>query len=166
MPKSFFALDTKTVTTGGVTSVAFTSINQTYTNLILMYSVRSNLSATSDLMNSTINSISSGYQSWTWETTGSTPTSSSGGTAIANWQRSAVAAASSTSNVFSNGNMVFSKYNVALAKSAYFTSVAPSTRLSWGAYTQSTSAAISTLTLSLPSSTFAIGSTFYLYATL
>ncbi len=165
MPKSFFALDTKTVTTSGVTSVSFTSIDQTYTNLILMYSVRSNASATSDLLSSTINSGSSGYKYYTWETTGSSPTSTRD-SAASNWQRSAVAAANSAANVFSNGNMVFSKYNVSSPKSAYFTSVGPATLLSWGAYTQSNSGAISTLTLSLPSSTFAVGSTFYLYATL
>lgn len=165
MPKSFFALDTRTVSTGGVSSVAFTSINQSYTNLILVYSVRSNASATSDVLSSTINSSSSGYSWYTWETTGSTPTSNQGNS-TSTWQRSAVTAANSTSNVFSNGNMVFSKYNVSTPKSAYFTSVAPMSLLSWGSYVQTTSAPISTLTLSLASSTFAVGSTFYLYAAL
>jgi hypothetical protein len=165
MPKSFFALDSRTVSTSGVTSVAFTNISQSYTNLILMYSARSNLSASSDVLNSTINSISSNYKWYTWETTGTTPTSNQNNSATT-WQRSAITAANSTSNVFSNGNMVFSQYSTNSPKSGYFTSVASSNLLSWGSQINNTSAAISTLTLSLPSSTFVVGSTFYLYATL
>lgn len=166
MPKSFFALDTRTVSTAGVSSISFTSINQSYTNLMVVYSARSNASATSDILRSTINSISSNYQWYTWETTGSTPTSNRASGTDSLWQRSVITAGNSTSNVFSNGNMVFSRYSTSSPKSGYFTSVAPASILSWGSQTQTSSAAISTLTFSLASSTFAIGSTFYLYAML
>jgi len=146
-------------------SVTFTSIPQTYTDLQLVISSRTTNAATREQMfinpnGSTTNNnriVLFGYDN-------TTPASGAGTDRLVGWKNGGT----STANTFSNISIYFPNYTSSNNKSFSTDAVAENnSSSSWivnfGASLWSSSAAITSIEIACETSTFASGSTFYLY---
>lgn len=152
-------------------SVTFTSIDQTYTDLLVKFSLRSDYGFNSHEGNFTFNSLTSGYGQTLFVGDGSSvntygPQSNE---AQATWGI-VMNGSISTSNTFSTGDLYFYNYsNTGVAKTWATTSVTEnnaSAAATWlVAGSHATTAAISSITFYAWQSfiNFVPGSTFYLY---
>ena len=115
MANTFVKIQTVTVGSGGAAGIAFTSIPQTYTDLSVNLSLRSNSSAdTDDIVIFKINTVTtnqSGRFIYGTGTTASSTTTSSGEL------RMDAPTSVSTSNVFGNANLYFPNYTSSNNKS-------------------------------------------------
>ena len=157
-----------TTASGGDASYAFTSIPQTYTDLVLKLSMRGNY--TGDLVTNlaiTFNATTSGYsEKLLWNSNNNTAgsASGSGGSFVWTWGNGP----SSTSNVFSNGEIYIPNYTSSNYKSISSDSVNENNSssnglLSLDAGLWSNTAAITSITLTPLYGSFVQYSSFYLY---
>ena len=151
-----------------VTSVTFSSIPQGYTDLKLVASVRSNRASQEDGFGITLNSASSGYTYRVLSGNGSSV--SSVATAYEQIWAVRVNGNSTTANTFSTVEVYFPNYTGSTGKS--YSADAVSENNATEAYTtvtalfQSSTSAITALTVQTINSTVATGSTFTLYGIL
>jgi hypothetical protein len=114
MAATYKLIETVTVGSGGAANIEFTSIPQTYTDLILLYSGRSTRAAAGDDMYIRFNGLSTNLSSRVLYGTGST---------TASFSDASVAYVgyfdgdTSTASVFSNGSIYIANYTAAVAKS-------------------------------------------------
>jgi hypothetical protein len=151
-----------------VTSVTFSSIPQGYTDLKLVASVRSNRAAQEDGFGVTLNSASTGY---TYRIlSGSGSAASSVNTAYEQIWATRVNGNSATSNTFSSVEVYFPNYTGSTAKSYSADAVsennATEAYATLSAILQSSTSAITSLTVQTINGTVATNSTFTLYGVL
>jgi hypothetical protein len=115
-------VSTVTVGAGGASSIEFTSIPQTGTDLLLVISGRSANAVIPDSIYGTVNSNASGYANRSLEGSGSGASSNTYGASgfIFN---AGVAGNSTTSSSFSNASVYIPNYTSSLAKSFSFDGV-------------------------------------------
>ena len=168
MPSQTYTLIEKiTVGAAGATEVTFTSIPQTYTDLVIKFSTRDSNNSTSEHLRITFNNTGgTSYSERLLYGSGSAAQSySASSAAYINYQYSTGAVA--TSSTFSNGEVYIPNYTSSNNKSISVDSViennATATAMGLNAALFSSSAAISSIKLASPSGTFVQYSTFYLY---
>jgi hypothetical protein len=105
MPTTYKAIATVTVGSGGAANIQFTSIPQTYTDLILKVSVRSNGATTFTGGNVAFNGSTANFTSRFLYGTGSSATSITSTNQLASMN-----AAQTTSSVFANGSIYIPNY--------------------------------------------------------
>ena len=159
------------VTVGSAThTVTLSSIPQTYTDLLVKFSLRSDYGFNFHEGQFTFNSVSSGYSQVLLSANGSSPsTVANSSQGIATWAL-VMNGSISTSNTFSNGELYIPNYSsTTLSKSWSTTAVTENNATAAGAWmvagANTSTAAISSLTFYAWQSfiNFVPGSTFYLY---
>ena len=117
MAVTYKLIETVTVGSGGTANVEFTSIPQTYTDLVLVHSVRV---ALSDVASSSIvqfnNDTGANYSSRRLQGDGSIATSTAFSNNALFGLSGAVPAATATTSVFSNGLVYIPNYRSSVAK--------------------------------------------------
>jgi len=118
MANTFIKIQTQTVGSGGVASVTFSSIPQTYTDLKLVVSARGNEGAdVSSPVFITFNGSATGYSERLLYTSGGAPASAST-SAVARFQFALyIDGPASTANTFGNGEIYIPNYAGASNKS-------------------------------------------------
>lgn len=170
MPNTFTLISSSTVSSS-TNSVTFSSIPNTYTDLSVRFSLRSDYGSNGHEGNFTFNSITSGYGQKLFVGDGSAVNSYGPQTSepAATWGI-VINGASSTSNTFCNGEVYFPNYSsTSVGKSWSTTAVTENnatSALTWmvaGRHT--TTSAISSITFYAWQNfiNFVSGSTFYLY---
>jgi hypothetical protein len=154
-----------TVGSGGVSSVTFSSIPATYTDLLLKISARTNRSAVQDNLAISLNNSSSSFSGITLYGYGSGAGAFSTG---GNTDVSIFDGASSTASTFSNGDIYIPNYTSSNYKSWSADSVEENNNTTAYSYLNaglwSNTAAITSITFaSANSASFVQYSTFYLY---
>jgi hypothetical protein len=156
MAVTYKLIETITVGSGGAATIEFTSIPQTYTDLVLLLSCRSNRAANiNDGVVMKFNGNSLGYSERAIEGNGSAASSFTGGTTglILNQ----IPAATSTASVFSNNSVYIPNYSGSTNKSIsieYVQETNATTALSgMTAALWSNTAAITSIALTLVSGT-------------
>jgi hypothetical protein len=156
----------QTVGSGGATSVTFSNIPQTFTDLKVIVSARTQSPYESDNAFVTFNGSSSGYSEKTMQDINGTVYSFSASSAYLNWACVTTASAA-TANTFGNSefyipNYASSNYKSVSADGSQENNGTP-TVLAMTAGLWSNSAAITSITLTPANPNFVSGSTFYLY---
>jgi hypothetical protein len=131
MANTYIQIASITVGSGGATTMEFTSIPSTYTDLIIKFSGRDNASAVVHNIQMIFNNSSTGYTGKNLYGDGSSASSS--GTASSTWmQGTYLNGATSTSNTFSNIEIYIPNYAGSANKSASFDSVVENNATSAG----------------------------------
>jgi len=166
MPNTFELIASSTVGSGGASSIDFTSIPSTYTDLVLVTSARDVSGATDDFIYARFNSSASGYSGKLLRGNGSTAASGGIGTTYAYVGQ--IEGTGRTSNTFTNSPCYIPNYAGSNQKSYSVDTVTEGN--STGAYAAiiaglwTGTAAISSITLtSATGSNFAQYTTAYLY---
>lgn len=161
MATTYQLIEAKTLTTT-TASITFTSIPQTYTDLLLKFSTRDNSGSYINNMNININSSSSNFSTKTIMKLGG---SASSGTETTNLAFSTGSTATSTT--FTNGEVYFPGYTSSSYKSYSAESASENNASDNGMILEtglwSNTAAITSITFTPTSASFVSGSTFYLY---
>jgi len=116
MPNTFELIASSTVGSGGASSIDFTSIPSTYTDLCLKFSGRSSAADVQQSMGYNFNGSTSGYTARTLLNYQGTVYSTSmttltiGGTVYGRLDDSGLVAANSTASTFSNGELYIPNY--------------------------------------------------------
>ena len=169
MPNTFTLIASSTVGSGGASSVVFSSIPSTYTDLLLKFSVRTNRNdgILFDNFSITFNSISTGYSTkLIYGLSGSATSTNSGETAFSQFLYATSTQA--TANTFGNGEVYIPNYAGSNNKSMSIDSVSE-TNAANGALAglaaglMSNTAAITSITLAGVAQSFLQYSNFYLY---
>jgi hypothetical protein len=169
MALTYVLISSNTVSGSTTTQVQFSSIPQTYTDLVLRASVRIDANNTNPLRVVT-NTDSTGVIS-------GTSIERSGSTASANPYTAqsyisgfgGINASGSTANTFSNFELYYPNYTLTVRKQISSFGVTENNAASslivtnLAAHSRTTTAAVSTLTISAAGNNFIAGSTFYLY---
>jgi hypothetical protein len=172
MPNTYYLIESATVGSGGSSSVAFTSIPQTYTDLKVVTSLRSTTggAVTYSLFMKMNNLTSSIYSQKALEGNGATTTSFSQSGVDTAVRSSVVNGAGATASTFSNSEIYIPNYTGSTKKSASIDSVsetnATTVYLNLIAYLIDSTDAITDLTFTTEPAggvAFAEHSTFYLY---
>lgn len=164
MANTMTLIASSTVGAGGTSNITFSSIPQTYTDLIIKYSLRNTLASLSDNINMTFNSTTSGYSDVV--VVGSASYSRSSRSEIAYFYQNG---ANSTASNFSNGEIYIPNYrNTSIYKSAIIDSVTENNATTAGAaldvgYSSANTTAISSITFNSNNGTFVQYGTIYLY---
>ena len=108
MANTFDKITTVTVGAGGAANIDFTSIPQTYIDLKLVYSIRTSYAGLVEQINFSFNTLTTNFSSTYLFGSGTTASSST----LARWAGNANAA-TSTANVFSNGELYIPNYTSA-----------------------------------------------------
>ena len=166
MPNNYVLLEKITVGAAGAASVTFANIPQTgYTDLVLKSSARSNRAASEDGLGITVNSASSGYTYRILSGNGSS--ASSVATAYEQIWAARLNGNTTTSNTFTNSEFYFPNYTSSTAKSYSGDTVtennATEAFATMSAILQSSTSAISSLTIQAINGSLMANSTFYLY---
>ena len=150
-------------------AVTFSSIPQTYTDLALVFSTRSDFGSGGSEVEVAINSITSGYYSKMVYSDGTTIAAASGSSNPFYTWGGGMSANAATANTFGNSEMYFSNYTNGSAK-CVLTSSATENNASAvfnqiAAHMNTTTSPITSITLTAWQSfiNFVAGSTFYLY---
>lgn len=106
MPNTFIKIQTVTVGAGGAANIEFTSIPQTYTDLKLVFSLRSNRVATADIVYFRFNTSTTNYSSREVFGNGS----GVGSNPDTNMSLSYSTGANTVANIFSNGESYILDY--------------------------------------------------------
>ena len=165
-----FTLISKISVSSPTYSVTFSSIPNTYTDLKLVFSTRSDYGAAGGQeVEIAINSVTTGYSSrMIYSNTGTSVSSASASNAFFTWGGGMVASGS-TASTFGNSELYIPNYAGSNAKSASTDSVTETngtaTFMQLAAHSNTTTAAITSITLYAWQSfiNFVSGSTFYLY---
>lgn len=169
MANTYELISATTVSTPAY-SITLNSIPQTYTDLLLKISARSDYGSAGHEMSIQTNSITSGYGNRMAYVSGSSVLSATASNPAHTWA-GGVVGASATSNTFSNCELYFPNYSsTTLAKSMSCDVTTENNASSVGALwinsgLNTSTAAITSLTLNCWQSfiNFVAGSTFYLY---
>lgn len=151
------------------TSVTFSSIPATYTDLVLKYSGRGNISGWSASIDLTVNGISTSVYSFTELFSTGTTVFTGRGSAVAYIRnRAGENETTSTANVFSNSEIYIPNYLSTANKQISLSGVVEINDATLGLITSMAaltgqSTAISSITLAPNGSNFITGSSFYLY---
>jgi hypothetical protein len=142
-------ISTTTVGSGGVATVSFGSIPQTYTDLLMVTSMRTSNASVADYAAVSFNSLTTSFSQRTLAGTGiaaatsiysTSPDSRIAGQAVGN---------NATANVFSNGNFYIPNYTSSTNKSFSYDAArennATGTELAFGAVLWSNTAAITSI---------------------
>jgi len=121
MANTYTAIATVTVGSGGASTVEFTSIPATYTDLLLVFSLRSDRSASSISSSLIVNGSTSSYSSRYIRGDGSSVASYTGASSYFN--PGEVPAATATSSTFGNGMVYIPNYAGSTNKSFSFDNV-------------------------------------------
>jgi hypothetical protein len=165
MPNTYDLIASNTVGSGGGTSVTFSSIPSTYTDLVVKYSIRFTDAGTSNSGLFRLNGSTTNYSRKLIEGAGGTPgtPSSYGGTA-SGWSTTDLNAAGSTANTFGSGELYISSYTSSNYKSATMDAVmennASTAYSTLNAFLWSDTSVITSIACT---GNFAQYSTFYLY---
>ena len=169
MPSPTYVALAKTVLTGTSTLVDITSIPQTYTDLLLVVSARSNFAANYDWMAVYYNTAS-GLNYSNRYMYGNSSTVSTGSGSTPNEFFRGIPAANATANTFSNSELYISNYTSSNNKPASLTTVtennastANSANIVLSANLWSSSSAITALKIYSGDGSFVSGSRFDLY---
>jgi len=108
-----------TLLTGNATTIDITDIQQTYKHLIIMYSLRTDRSATSDGLGMRLNNDSDSVYTWTLFTAYGNSTAGTQENSVAQWKAGTITAASSASGLFGIGNIFISDYTHASKKHGF-----------------------------------------------
>jgi hypothetical protein len=167
MAKTYTLISSVTVGSGGAANIQFTSILQTYTDLLLKYSIRGTASSLARDLLIQINSNSSSYSDRYLMGAGSTVSAESGAGGTTRLFGGVQNGNSSTANTFGNGEIYIPNYTSSNYKPASADSVSETNATTiystivtslW-----SNTAAISSLVLTLHSGNIGEYSTAYLY---
>jgi hypothetical protein len=156
-----------TVGSGGASSVTFSSIVSTYTDLVVKLSARSDFGAVSRSVYVTFNGSSTSYSDRYLQGDGSSPSSGSNSGGGTKFYAGECTASTATSNTFANQEFYVPNYTTSNFKSVSADSVAETNGttqyMSLIANLWSNTSAITSITLTLASGLFVQNSTFYLY---
>ena len=168
MPNTFTLIAGTTVGSGGASSVVFSSIPSTYTDLVLKMSSRTNrASIVTDVIWVKLNNTSTTYSNKFINTNGTTGTVTTTGNPLEQYGSSAGSGA--LANTFSNAEFYIANYAGATSKSAssegaVANNVAASQQLSMATHLWTDTTAISSMTLVAGYGTIILeNSTFHLY---
>ena len=171
MPSPTYVAIAKTVLTGNQTTVTFSGIVNTYTDLVLLVSSRDDYASGRDNIKLTLNGTSANYTQriiYGWNGASGSVSSAGGGGAYFDYLYST--AASGTSNTFGSTEIYIPNYLSSANKPISATSVAENnatdstTIIAAGAFLWSNTAAITSITLAPALGTnFVSGSRFDLY---
>lgn len=165
MANTFVPIQSITLS-GTQASVTFSSIPQTYTDLMIRYTARTARASAADSINLTVNAITSGY---------SEIDLSAVGTVVASTRYSAQASLlgleccgdTAAANTFASGEIFFPNYAGSTYKSVMSTSVAEDNLATGYIYTHagllSNTVAIASITLTGALASFKAGCAFHLY---
>jgi hypothetical protein len=168
MANTYTLISSVTVGSGGASTIDFTSIPQTYTDLLMVLSARVGRATSASTICLTFNGSSSGYSQKNLDGNGASVTSSSGSGA-ANITYMEVPAANATASTFGNHSIYIPNYTGSSYKSVSIDTVSENNgttayaNLNAGLW--SNTAAITSISWNEPngSSSFAQYSTAYLY---
>lgn len=110
MPDTFIKIASVTVGSGGASSIDFTSIPSTYTDLVIKISARTNRSAAADSLKLTFNGSTSGFSARGLGGSGSTPFSFTNVGSASIEDSVFTTAANNTASTFSNGEIYIPNY--------------------------------------------------------
>ena len=110
-------IETVTVGSGGAASIAFTSIPQTYTDLVLVMSIRTNNASVADYAAISFNSSTSSFTQKTLAGTGAATVSANYTTSPDSRIAGQVVGNNATASVFSNGSLYIPNYTSSNNKS-------------------------------------------------
>lgn len=165
MPDTFIKIASVTVGSGGASSIDFTSIPSTYTDLVMKISARTDYTSTGEPIYMAFNGNTSNNSYRQLQGTGSGVGSYSGSGSAGNTAIADASSATSTSNTFGNSEIYIPNYAGSTAKSASGDGVsennATAARADLYALLNTGTAAINQLTI-YPSST---GGKFVQYST-
>jgi hypothetical protein len=151
---------------GGSSTISFTSIPSTYTDLVIKVSARATYAANFQDINIRFNGSTSGYSSRLLQGDGSAATSANNASSALVWGANSVSA-NATANTFSNGEVYIPNYTSANNKSISTDAVTENNAIS--AYIQvaaglwSNTAAITSIEMYLGAGNYVQYSTFTLY---
>jgi hypothetical protein len=169
MANTMTLISSVTVGAGGASTIDFTSIPSTYTDLCLLYSIRSNRSDYGDNMAVRLNGSSSSVYSYIRLVAyGGSTVGSFSGSSVASTVTAVVTGNTATSSTFSNGQIYLPNYLSSSNKSASIDGVtennAASVLTEMDAYLAAITSAVTQITLLPVSGTaFLQYSTAYLY---
>ena len=123
MANTYIPIASVTVGAGGAASIDFTSIPQTYTDLLLKVSIRSSYGANEDDLLITLNGSSSGYSHRVLQGNGSTAISVTLSSITNKFWPAYQPGSTGTSNSFSNMEMYIPNYTSSNYKSVSFDGV-------------------------------------------
>jgi hypothetical protein len=165
MPTTFTKIASVTAA-GGSSTISFTSIPSTYTDLVIKVSARATYAANFQDINIRFNGSTSGYSSRLLQGDGSAATSANNASSALVWGANSVSA-NATANTFSNGEVYIPNYTSALNKSLSTDAVTENNATA--AYIQvaaglwSNTAAITSIEMYLGAGNYVQYSTFTLY---
>jgi hypothetical protein len=165
MPTTFTKIASLTAA-GGSSTISFTSIPSTYTDLVIKVSARATYAANFQDINIRFNGSTSGYSSRLLQGDGSAATSANNASSALVWGANSVSA-NATANTFSNGEVYIPNYTSALNKSLSTDAVTENNATA--AYIQvaaglwSNTAAITSIEMYLGAGNYVQYSTFTLY---
>ena len=165
MPNTFTKIASNTVSTA-VSSITFSSIPATYTDLVIKVSARATYAANFQDINIRFNGSATGYSSRLLQGDGSAATSANNASGALVWGANSVSA-NATANTFSNGEVYIPNYTSANFKSISTDSVTENNATA--AYIQvaaglwSNTAAITSIEMYLGAGNYVQYSTFTLY---
>jgi hypothetical protein len=169
MANTYEKINSYTVGSGGVSSILFSGIPQTYTDLVIKASLRSSISATNDYGYLQFNGDTGSNYSYKQLAGNSNATSASSGTSTGALLLR-FTASTAAANVFGDNEIIIPKYlssanKVATSLTASSNSVsgASSAILSYWTTLWSNTSAITSITLAPASGNFVQYSTVYLY---
>lgn len=168
MPSPTYVALAKNVLTSGQSSITFSAIPGSYTDLIILGSARVDQAGTYYNLWVTVNSVASGYSETYLYGVGTTPGSGRVSSAV-RWSNAASAnGTGSTANTFSNFELYFPNYAGSTNKVASVTTVVESNGAADNiilpsAELVSTTAAITSITIASASGNIVSGSRFDLY---
>lgn len=165
MPNTYTLIASSTVGSGGTANITFSSIPQTYTDLVIKYSLRNGLASTFDNVQLTFNSSTSGYSDRLVYGNGSSALSAN--RSGSEMQYLYQDAANATANTFANGEIYIPNYTASINKSVSIDSVtensATSAIAALDAGLWANTAAITSINLNGNNGNFVQHSTVYLY---
>jgi hypothetical protein len=169
MANTYTLIGSNTVGAGGASSVTFSSIPQTYTDLIVQISARTSVTSDSDPMFIRFNGSTSSYNTHTLFADGTSVSFSTtpAGITTAIWC-GAAAGATATANTFASANYYIPNYTSSSYKSVSSEGVnennaATDNYLTLTTGSWSSTAAITSITLQCNNQPFVQYSSFYLY---
>lgn len=112
MANTYVKIETVTVGVAGAATIAFTSIPQTYTDLKLVFSIRTNYAGNVEQLNLSLNTLTTNFSGRYLQGSGSAIATGSLGRYVGNAN-----AATSTASVFGNTEVYFINYTSANRKS-------------------------------------------------
>ena len=161
MATAFEAIATVTVGSGGANTITFNSIPNTYTDLLIYMSVRSDVNGTGSYVSARFNSTASIYQHLELYAENPTPASSKDPNQTSSYLYTIghCAGNTATANTFSNNLVYIPNYAGSNNKSVSAEGQAENNSATNGAWTVSMTAGFASLTSAISSITFTLGST-------